>query len=190
MPNPELTQYDASILESAVALLTTGASWTAVLAQIATDFPNGPTLTAPTTSHVEVAQPDLDDIHLPQRYPAVRLAVLSSNDVHGVNHGTARTLHTLELRTFARTTDRAAVMAGRAWVDSTATLRADLFARAAGYILENGLVGTTGVYNILANGGFVKQPLPASDGTVLRISRVYDVWQRTRSGRFGFRFTG
>ena len=190
MANPELTQYDAEITQRVVAILTTDASWTSVLAQVSTDFSSGPTITAPTDSHVEICLADLDDIHLPQRYPAVRVAILDSNDVAGVNHGVGRTLHSLELRTFTRTTDRSAVLAGRAWIDSTATLRADLFARAAQYIMMRDLAGTVGVYEIQANGGSSKQPLPSSDGTVLRISRVFNVWQRTRSSRFGFAFTG
>lgn len=194
MTLPLFTLGPISILERARTVLTDDARWTALLAAYATQRPNGPTLAQPKDHAVEFAPIDEDDQRPPQSFPAVRLDVVGSEHVYGVNMGVAKVAHTLEVRTMVKVTSMPAsglaAASGTKWSTSNATLQNESLALAARYLLEQGLSNTAiGTYNVLYQGTTSKGMVVAGDATFYRVVMSFTVHQRVRSGRYEYPLT-
>jgi len=195
-----VASYASEVEERAHSVLTD--AWTDVLAAVAarrslttidigppltqSTVELGPDLAAPVDGMVEIAPAFEDDVRPPQRYPAVRVAVVDSDEVYGVNAGAGRALHTLEVRTLVRVSSRAGTIgATKGWSASTASLICGLTHRMAVYLLQAGLTDdTTGIYNVESTSGGSRDLVQGDDVTIYRATSTLGVWQRTRSGRF------
>lgn len=181
--------YAVDVVMRAIAALRDDDAWAAYLAAIASARPDKLVLAAkPADGDVEFCPADLDEVSPPQRFPALRLDVLQSDDTQGLNWTVGRTVHTLELRAF--------IMRG-GYSDLIATQRSNLTSvslalseqlRAAGYILTAGLApagNDLGIYNVIPTGN---QRVTAFNGQgntlMLRGALTFQVWQTTRAARF------
>ncbi len=181
--------YAVDVVMRAIAALRDDDAWAAYLAAIASARPDKLVLAAqPADGDVEFCPADLDEVSPPQRFPALRLDVLQSDDTQGLNWTVGRTVHTLELRAF--------IMRG-GYSDLIATQRSNLTSvslalseqlRAASYILTAGLApagNDLGIYNVIPTGN---QRVTAFNGQgntlMLRGAVTFQVWQTTRAARF------
>lgn len=191
-----------AVLERARAVLTDDDRWTAYLAAynaqrvVESIAPGGgivqtfigPPLSQPVDGSIEVAPIEADDVMPPQRFPAVRLFLLGSTSEQGINAGIAETVHSLEARCLIRVSARGGTLAGHAGLSYTLTegvLQAEALATAVRYLLEAGMVNAAaGIFNVLSTGSTGKGLVSVGDTTLYRIIHTFDVWQKTRSGRF------
>jgi len=213
MTLPLLIRGPMDILERAREVLTDDTRWTNLLAaynaQRVTEYLDvlgnpaflflGPTLAQPVDHAVEFGPMDEDDVRAPQAFPAIRLDLVDSQHVYGVNAGIAKVEHTLEVRTMVKVTSmpNAAASAiglssgaGTKWSMSNAVVQNEALALAARYLLEQGLTSTAlGVYNVLYRGTSAKGPVTVGDATFYRVVMSFAVHQRVRSGRYEYPLT-
>lgn len=185
MTQASASSYAQDVLLDAVAGLTDAARWGAQIADYNAQHPSGPTLEAPHANVVELAQQDWDLLMPPQRYPAIRLSLLDTEDVPGINWKVGRTSFRIELRTFQRVSGRSGIVTAPRWSVTELTLSHQAFQRAAEYILVAHLTRAGALcYNAQTLPGLLTSSLPLGDATVSRMSRVVQCWATTRSARF------
>lgn len=189
MSAPPAPNYALDVLLAARAALLDDAAWTAYLAAVIKQRPGKTVLAVqPPAGAVEICPALLDDLAPPQSFPALRLDVLQSDDVQGINHTVSRTAHLIQIRSFTSTTFRSDLVDAQRANLTSALLAAEEQARAVIYLITAALApgaNSIGVYNVQWLGGkergFAQGP---NSTTALITTQTLRVWQTTRSARF------
>ncbi len=177
----DITEYDYSILARVEAILQ--AEMAVYVTTVNTELGGIITLVDPTDAQ-KAARSDarLDEKSLPQDVYGIWSRITGVDEVLGVGSqagGQSRTVHSLEITTFAR------VQAKETGSVHATTLTsgyktAMLLARTATLAVQQKIIGTAGVYNILRVSGS-RLPSPVKDLTyVHQVRDFFDVYQTTR----------
>jgi len=176
----DITQYDYTILARIETILQVELG--AYVSTVNTELGGIISLVDPTNAQ-KAARSDarINEKSLPQDIYGIWTRITGSKEVLGVGSnigGQSRTIHSLEVTTFVRVQSRE-VGSPHATTLTAGYKNAMLLARTATFAVQQKLIGTAGVYNILrTQGSRLPSPIKALP-YVHQVRDFFDVFQTT-----------